>query len=131
DGTSLGVTYEGAGGTYYSGRLNRLTLRQGGTITYTYGGGSNGINCTYKTVPTLTRTLGNGDITTYTLAYSLISGSAYRAINTVIDPGGNKTVYQFTGFTSTGTAAVPTAQVITQTQKYQGASTLLATDVYC
>jgi hypothetical protein len=132
DGTSLGITYEGTSGYTgdYTGRLNQITLRSGGTVAYTYGGNNYGLNCTYQTVPTLTRRLGNGDTTTYTLAYSLISGSNYEATNTVVDPGGNKTVYTFTGFSSTGNS--PTyAQVVTEVQRYQGTSTLLTTDVYC
>ena len=139
DGTSLGFTYEATPGqsNKYTGRVQQITLREGGTVAYTYGGGGthNGINCTYQTVPVLTRTLGNGDKTTYSLAYSLISGSSYKAVNTVVDPGGNTTTYQFTGFTSTGNAASPTAQVLTQVQKYLGncttSCTLLTTDVYC
>ena len=133
DGTSLGLTYEGTPGSSgkYTGRINQITLREGGTVSYTYGGANNGIDCTYQTVPVLTRTLGNGDQTTYTLTHALISGSNYNAVNTVVDPGGNKTVYTFTGFTSTGAAAAPTAQAVTQVQYYQGLSTLLATDVYC
>ena len=133
DGTSVGITYETTPGfsPKVTGRINQITLREGGTVTYTYGGSNNGINCTYQTVPVLTRTLGNGDTTTYTLAYSIIgTGPTYRATNTVIDPGGNKTVYTFTGFNSTGVDS-GTSQLLTQVQRYQGTSVLLTTDVYC
>jgi RHS repeat-associated protein len=133
DSTSVGITYETTPGhsPNVTGRINKITLREGGTVTYTYGGSNNGINCTYQTVPVLTRTLGNNDKTTYTLAYSIIgSGPAYQATNTVIDPGGNKTVYTFTGFNSTG-VNVGTSQLLTQVQRYQGTATLLTTDVYC
>jgi hypothetical protein len=132
DGTALGLTYEGTPGYGgdYTGRLNQITQREGGTVAYTYGGSNNGLNCTYQTVPVLTRKLGNGDTTTYTLTYSLISGSNYEATNTVIDPGGNKTVYTFTGFTSTGNSS-SYGQVVTEVQRYQGTSTLLSTDIYC
>lgn len=132
DGTSLGFTYEGTPGSAgkYTGRINQITQREGGTVSYTYGGKNNGIDCTYQTAPVLTRTIGT-DQTTYTLTHPLISGSSYSAVNTVVDQGGNKTVYTFTGFTSTGAAAAPTAQVLTQIQHYQGSSTLLTTDVYC
>ena len=133
DGTSLGLSYEGTPGSTgkYTGRINQITLREGGPVSYTYGGTNNGIDCTYQTAPVLTRTLGNGDQTTYTLTHPLISGSNYSAVNSVVDPGGNKTVFTFTGFTSTGPAAAPTAQAVTQVQHYQGSSTLLTTDVYC
>jgi hypothetical protein len=134
DGTSLGLTYETTPGfsPKVTGRLSKLTLREGGTITYTYGGTHNGIDCTYQTVPTLTRTLGNGDVTTYSLSYSLISGSNYKAVNDVTNPGGNHTLYQFTGFTSTGNSSTY-APVLTQVKKYQGAAsgTPLTIDVYC
>jgi len=135
DGTSLGFTYEGTpyNAGHYTGRINQITLREGGTVSYTYGGSNNGINCAYQTVPVLTRTLGNGDQTTYTLAYSLISGSSYKATNIVVDPGGNESDYTFTGFTSTGTSTAY-AQVLTEVQRYQGngtGKTLLTTDIYC
>ncbi len=134
DGTTLGISYETT--PSYSpkvtGRLYQITLREGGTIKYTYGGGHNGIDCTYQTVPTLTRTLGNGDVTTYSLAYSLISGSNYKAVNTMIDPGGNETDYTFTGFASGGYSATY-GQVLTQIKKNQGncatSCTLLETDL--
>jgi hypothetical protein len=125
DGTSLGISYETDphNSSDVTGRLNKLTLREGGTVSYTYGGSNNGINCTYQTVPTLTRTLGNGDVTTYTLAYANTSGSNYNATNTVKDPGGNQTVYRFSGLNSTGNQAFPVAQVVTEVQRYQGTST--------
>jgi RHS repeat-associated protein len=132
DGTSLGITYEGTPGHTgdYTGRLNQITLREGGTVAYTYGGSNNGLNCSYQTVPSLTRKLGNGDTTTYTLSYSLISGSNYKATNTVVDPGGNRTIYTLTGLTSTGNSS-SYAQMVTEVQRYQGTSTLLTTDTYC
>ncbi len=137
DSTSIGITYEGtpSHSGNYTGRVNKLTLREGGTVSFSYGGGSNnGIDCTYQTVPVLTRKLGNGDKTTYTLSHSLISGTSnYKATNTVVDPGGNQTIYTFTGFTSSGNSATY-AQVLTQIQRYQGngsGATLLTTDIYC
>jgi YD repeat-containing protein len=132
DGTSLGIGYEITPGNSpkVTGRIGTLTLREGGLITYSYLGSNNGINCTYQTAPELKRVTSDG-MTTYTLAYSLISGVNYEATNTVVDNGGNHTIYTFTGLTSTGNAALPTAQVLTEVQHYQGSSTLLTTDVYC
>lgn len=133
DGRSLGITYE-PNGAAITGRLKTITLPESGTITYTYSGGTNGIDCIRQVTPTLTRTLGNGEVTKYTLTYSPISGSNYKAVNTVIDMGGNETDYQFTGFTATGNAASPTAQVVTQITRYQGngsGKNLLQTNVYC
>jgi RHS repeat-associated protein len=133
DGTSLGINYETTPGfsPKITGRLGKLTLRQKGTITYSYSGGTNGIDCAYQNVPKLTRTLGNGDVTTYTLVHSVISGSNYKAVNTVVDPAGNQTVYTFTGFGGLGNQPPPVAQVITDAKRYSGTSTLLAEDVYC
>jgi hypothetical protein len=134
DTTSIGITYEGTPGHSgnYTGRLNVLTLREGGRITYSYLGSNNGINCTYQTVPELQRVTSDGT-TTYTLAYSLIAGTNYKATNTVVDGGGNATVYTFTGFTAAGYS--PTyAQALTEVQHYLGPvspSNLLTTDVYC
>ena len=134
DSTSIGISYEATPGFAgdYTGRIGQITLREGGAITYTYGGGSNGIDCTYQTVPVLTRQTSDGT-TTYTLAHSLISGSNYKAVNTVVDPGNNETDYTFTGFTSTGVSGTY-GQVLTQVKKYQGncltSCTLLTTDLY-
>jgi RHS repeat-associated protein len=131
DGTSLGFTYEATplNEPDVTGRLALLKLREGGTISYAYGGSNNGLNCTYQTVPELIREDASG-MTTYTLAYSQISGSNYQATNTVVDPGGNETVYFFTGFTSAGNSSTY-AQVVTAVNHYQGTSTWLTTDVYC
>jgi len=127
DGRSLGISYETTPGhsADTTGRVAGLTLPETGTVSYTYGQGtvsgcSNGINGTYETVPVLTRKLGNGDTTTYTLTYANTSGSNYNATNTRVDPGGNTTIYTFSGLTSTGNQAPPVAQLITEVQKYQG-----------
>jgi YD repeat-containing protein len=131
DGTSLGFTYEKTpGSSTYTGRLASLTLREGGIIQYQYSGGNNGIDCTYQSVPKLTRTTNDGT-TTYTLTHTTIGSGIYNATNAVVDNGGNQTIYTFTGFTSTGAAGLPTGQVLTEVQRYQGVSTLLTTDVYC
>jgi RHS repeat-associated protein len=134
DGTAIGITYEQTPGypNDVTGRVATLTLREGGTITYNYnpsGAANDGLNCTYLVPAKLTRTTSDGT-TTYTLAYSQISGPHYEATNTVVDQGGNQTVYTFTGFTGAGNAALPAAQVLTQVQRSKGTS-LLTTDVYC
>jgi RHS repeat-associated protein len=123
DGTHLGVSYTA------QGRLHVLTLPKGGTITYSYLGGNSGINCTYQVSPTLTRVTSDGT-TTYTWA-AANNGNGWGNTTTVVDNGGNKTVYTFTGLTSTGNALYPAVQALTQVQHYQGSSTLLTTDVYC
>jgi hypothetical protein len=131
DATSMGITYEPTPGYSgdYTGRISQVTLREGGTITYSYLGSNNGIDCAYQTVPELKRVTSDGT-TTYTLTHYSTGGIYYNAKNTVLDNGGNQTVYTFSGFTSTGIAS-GVAQVLTQVQKYQGTSTLLETDTYC
>jgi hypothetical protein len=134
DGTSLGITYEPTPGftTKRTGRIQMITLPEGGTVTYAYGGSNNGIDCTYQTAQQMTRTLSNGDVTTYTLGHFLSNGT-YIALNAVVDPGGNEVDYQFTGFTDAGTFATY-AQVLTQVKHYLGngaGKTLLKTEVYC
>ena len=119
DSTSLGLSYEISTGTKITGRLDTITLREGGTVRYTYSGGNSGIDCNYWVTPVLTRTLGNGDVTTYTLTHPFVSGSNYQALNTVVDPGGNQTEYTFTGFTSSG-ASSTYAQALTQKKVYSG-----------
>jgi YD repeat-containing protein len=136
DNTALAYSYEGTPSHTgkYTGRIYQVTFPEGGYARYTYSGGSNGIDCTYQNPPILTRTLGNGDVTTYTLSHNLITGSNYNAVNKMIDPGGNETDYTFTGFTSTGTQAQPVTQAVTQIVKYQGngsGKTLLETSYYC
>jgi hypothetical protein len=132
DNTTLGITYEGTPGNpgNYTGRLGSITLRSGGTISYGYSGGHNGIDCTYGIPPILTRTTSDGT-TTYTWAVVNNGSGQYGNTTTVVDNGGNKTVYTFTGLTATGNAAYPVIQALTQVQHYLGTSTLLTTDVYC
>ncbi len=135
DNRTIGISYETTPGysSDVTGRIYQLTLPESGTVKYTYGPASpnEGIDCHYQNTPVLTRTLGNGDVTTYTLTHSY-GGSAWQAINAVVDPGGNETDYTFTGFTATGLSSTY-IQVPTEVQKYQGNGSgkhLLTTDLY-
>jgi RHS repeat-associated protein len=93
-------------GTYQqncvTARLASLILPTGGTISYSYTGGNNGI-LSDGTSATLTRTTPDG---TWTYAHSE-SGSAWTT--TVTDPQSNNTVIQFQGIYET------------ERQVYQGA----------
>jgi RHS repeat-associated protein len=138
DLTTLGLTYEVTPG-YSSDRTGRwaaLTLRGGGTVTYNWNppnAAHDGLNCTYLVPTQISRTTSDGT-TSYTLAFSQVSGNNYSETDTAVDQGGNNTVYTFTGLTATGNAAFPVIQARTQVQHYQGSissSNLLATDVYC
>ena len=101
DGTKYTFSYEQTPG--YSGdvtgRLSQLTLPTGGYITYSYSGGSNGINCSDGSTPKLTRTLydNNGHSSGWTYTHSE-SGSAWTTdITAPADPQGNQayTAIQF------------------------------------
>jgi RHS repeat-associated protein len=137
DSTTMGFAYEqtpnGSSGQY-TGRLEQITLRTGGVITYTYSGTNNGINCTSLSPPTLTRVTSDGT-TTYTWVLNNLGNGNYGNTTTVVDNGGNATVYTFTGVIPVGTiGAPPTVQALTEVQHYQGPvspSNLLTTDVYC
>jgi len=110
-GLAYEPTYNKAG--YVTGRVQQITLPTSGTITYGYSDttGHHGINCFDATVPKLTRTLGNGDATTYVLS---------NGINTVTDPGGNVTEYEFN-----------TTGLVSAIVHDKGASTILYFDTYC
>ena len=71
DGTSYSFTYEPTPGVSgkVTGRIASVTLPEGGTIDYTYSGGSHGIECTDGGTATLTRSMPNDPLapsTTYT-----------------------------------------------------------------
>jgi RHS repeat-associated protein len=125
DGTSYSVTYEATPGTPsdVTGRIQSITLPTGGTITYTYTGGSNGIVCADGSTAGLTRQTPDG---TWTYARSG-SGSAWTT--TVTDPSSsaNQSVINF--------QVEPTTQNFYETERqvYQGAAggTLLKTIFTC
>src|SRR5580704_3619613 len=68
-----------------TGRLASVTLPTGGTISYAYSGGSNGITCVDGSIATLTRTTPDG---AWKYAHSE-SGTAWTT--TVTDPQTNQT----------------------------------------
>jgi RHS repeat-associated protein len=94
DGTTEQFTYEPTPGNASSttGRIASITLRTGGTINFTYTGGSNGINCADATTAGLTIQTADG---TWTLQHT--PGTAGASTTTVIDPKGNKMVLSFQG----------------------------------
>ena len=122
------LTYETTPGDthtphYVTGRIAKVTLPTGGSISYTYNGANDGINCTDGSTLSLTRTLSNGD----TWQYSR-SGSFNSWTTTITDPASNQTVINFakdSGSLNTG--------IFYETQRkvYQGSSTLLGTTIGC
>ncbi len=113
-------TYEATPGHtgFVTGRLASVTLPTGGTITYTYTGGSSGnITCADGSAATLTRAANPGG--TWTYAHSE-SGTAWTTL--ITDPQNNQTNMQFQGIYET------------QRQVYQGSvspSNLLETVNTC
>lgn len=102
-----------------TGRLASVTLPTGGTITYDYSGGSNGITCADGSTATLTRYTPDTGSNYWTYAHSE-SGTAWTT--TITDPQSNQTVMNFQGIYPT------------ETQVYQGSSssgTLLGTTFSC
>lgn len=93
DGSKYTFSYEATPGHsgFVTGRPASVTLPTGGTISYSYSGGNNGINCSDGSTATLTRTTPDG---TWTYAHS---PQSTWWITTVTDPQGNQSVLQFQG----------------------------------
>jgi RHS repeat-associated protein len=115
DGTKYSFGYEAtpAHSGDVTGRLASVTLPTGGTISYAYSGGSNGVTCADGSTATLTRTTPDG---AWTYAHSE-TGTAWTT--TVTDPQSNQTSMSFQGIYET------------ERQVYQGSSTLLKTLIAC
>lgn len=150
DGTSYSFTYEATpgsctplSGTFstncITGRLASVTLPTGGAITYTYSGGSNGIESDGSTAG-LTRALSattTAPAQSWSYSRALQTGSAAVGpgstwTTTVVDPAGSNTVINFAENGNTG--ASPYNLYETQRQIYQGSvstANLLATSIRC
>jgi RHS repeat-associated protein len=112
----------GSGNT--TGRLTQITYPSGGSISYAYSGGNNGINCNSGVVPTLTVTVNdrNGNVKQWAYTNSNNSLTPGNFTVTVKDPANNNTVYSFSG------------DYQTQRQVYEGAvapANLLLIEITC
>ena len=109
DGSSYSFVYESADGTYPStkitGRIHSITIPTGGTYTYTYSGGTNGIDCGNGLPVILTITGSDGSVWTYNRTPGTTTAT------TVTDPACNDTVYSF-----------PQGGLQADVQSYQGTS---------
>ena len=99
DSSSYGFTYETTPGhsPNITGRLASVTLPTGGTISYQYSGGSQGVNCGDASTPTLTRTVtpgGSGTPGTWTYVHTENSPTS---TTTITDPNSNDTIISFYG----------------------------------
>jgi RHS repeat-associated protein len=117
DGTNYLFTYETTPGSSgnVTGRLASVTAPTGGTVSYAYSGGSNGITCADGSTATLSRQTPDGS---WTYAHSE-SGTAWTT--TITDPQLNQSVLDFQGTYET------------ERQVYQGSTsgTLLETTYTC
>ena len=100
-----------------TGRLASVTLPTGGTISYSYSGGSGGITCVDGSAAILTRTTPDTGPGHWTYSHS---ESASPSTTTVTDPLGNQTIYYF-----------QSGIYQTERQIYSGTSTLLKTVFTC
>jgi len=93
DSTQYALTYEATPGypNNVTGRIASITLPTGGTIDYTYSGGSHGITCADGSTATLARQTPDG---TWTYAHS---ESANPWTTTITDPASNVTSLSFQG----------------------------------
>lgn len=80
-------------GVHVTARLASVNVPTGGTITYSYTGGSNGIVCADGTAAGLTRNVSPGGQWTYTRSAG--SGNSWTTTITDPAPASNQTVIQF------------------------------------
>jgi RHS repeat-associated protein len=132
DGSTVVLGYEVTQGHSGSttGRLTQITLRDGvSTVGFNYNPGNLGapynLNCTYAMPNSMTRTTSDGAVT-YSIAFSA-NGSYWKSVTTKLDIGKNKTMYTFTGLTSTGIfPPAPMTQALTQKAYYANGGTVSA-----
>jgi RHS repeat-associated protein len=93
DGSAYHFTYEPTPGnsSAITGRIASVTLRTGGTISYVYTGGSNGIEPD-GSASGLNRTTSDG-----TTSFTRSVASATQTSTTKVDAMGNATAYSFVG----------------------------------
>ena len=130
DSTKYTFTYEPTPG--YSGdvtgRIHSVTVPTGGTITYDYVGGSNGIECgQYVSGSTAGLERYTPDSGSSYWSYSRTQGSGSAWTTTITDPSSqaNQTIIQFQADTTYS------GYYETERQVYQGSSTVLETVYTC
>jgi RHS repeat-associated protein len=101
DGETFGLSYEATPGYPgdITGRLTQITLPSGGTISYAYSGGHQGVACYVGESAILTRTVNdnNGHTSVWTYVKSPGSDQYGNFMATVTDPVGDVTTYHFYG----------------------------------
>jgi RHS repeat-associated protein len=129
------ITYEqtpGQSSSYVTGRIASLTYPSGGSVSYTYSGANNGLNCANGSAPLLTITVndGKGNNSQYTYADSGPQGAYSSSALVKTDPAGNQTTYTFGGEFQTQAVAYQ-GGCPTSITSCNGGGTLLSTTTTC
>jgi RHS repeat-associated protein len=123
DGITYTLSYEATPGVSgnVTGRVASVELPQGGTIDYTYSGGSNGIECADGSTAGLTRALASSSgSAASTWSYSRTAGTGTSS-TTVVDGLGNHKLYSFVE-ASNQPAGATAAYYETNRTLYEGAA---------
>lgn len=93
------ISYEETGTGNTTGRVSSITYPSGGSISYGYSGGNNGINCKSGVVPvlTVTRNDNNGHSDKWSYVNSNNSSTPGTFTVTETDPANNQTIHSFWG----------------------------------
>lgn len=138
DSNNVYFTYEAVTGGI-TGRIQQITLRTGGTVSYAYGAPTcPGTGVIENLIPSsLSRTTSDGT-TSYSFAVFSPALNVYGTTTTVLDPHKNKTVYTFMGTDSSGNPIGLVVPNLTQIQRWSNTGSLisptyalLSTDLYC
>ncbi len=127
DGTYYQFNYEYTPGysSDVTGRLASVKLPTGGTIYYSYSGGSNGITCADGSTATLTRTTPDG---AWTYAHTE-SGTAWTT--TVTDPANEHTTLNFQDYFQNTATYQARSEYETERQVHDSSNNLIETVVTC
>jgi hypothetical protein len=123
-GAQYGITYEATPGfpADVTGRIGKVTLPAGGYVSFAYsgghGGGLNGFDCNYQTIPQFQITVNDNNGHTNTTTY--VHGYTSGATVTETDSLGNVTTHNFT-------SAVETQRVVSDVSRGQLGKTI----TYC
>jgi RHS repeat-associated protein len=131
DGRQYTFTYEQTPGNtgYTTGRVASVQTPTGGTVKYTYTGGSNGIECTDGSTAGIERTTPDTGSSYWNYARSGVSGSL--STTTITTPPANGSQDQTViHFLTDGAASYANFYEI-ERQIYSGSSTLLETVLTC
>jgi RHS repeat-associated protein len=103
DGTSYTIGYEATPGYsgFVTGRIASVTLPTGGTISYKYTGGNNGITCTDGSTAGLERYTPDTGSNYWNYTRKAETGAAYITIVTDPSAQANQTIIQFQGIYET------------------------------